>query len=85
MPSVTQRMLTKQLRELERDGIVARHVYAEVPPKVEYCLTTFGEALTPLLNALEAWGSQSLETIIERRTINHSAIVDKANDYSTAQ
>jgi DNA-binding HxlR family transcriptional regulator len=45
LPGVTQKMLTAQLRELERDGIVARRVYPEVPPKVEYSLTRYGETL----------------------------------------
>ncbi|GJL65305.1 MAG: HxlR family transcriptional regulator [Nitrospirales bacterium] len=55
---VTQRMLTKQLRELEGDGLISRHVYAEVPPKVEYCLTAKGKALRPILLALEKWGTR---------------------------
>lgn len=54
--TVTQRMLTKQLRELEADGIVHRHVYAQVPPKVEYSLTEKGESLRPILLALKEWG-----------------------------
>ena len=54
--AVTQRSLTKQLRELEADGIVARTVYPVVPPKVEYALTEKGEALVPVLSALKAWG-----------------------------
>ncbi len=53
---VTQRMLTKQLRELENDGLIYRHVYAEVPPKVEYSLTEKGESLRPILLALRDWG-----------------------------
>ncbi|MAX32014.1 MAG: HxlR family transcriptional regulator [Halomonadaceae bacterium] len=68
MPSVTQRMLTKQLRELERDGIVHRHVYAEVPPRVEYRLTAFGETLEPILKELEAWGSQYLNKLAALRS-----------------
>ncbi|WP_425340063.1 winged helix-turn-helix transcriptional regulator [Onishia taeanensis] len=68
MPSVTQRMLTKQLRELERDGIVHRHVYAEVPPRVEYRLTAFGETLEPILKELEAWGSQYLDKLSALRS-----------------
>ena len=53
---VTQRMLTKQLRELETSGLVNRIVYAEVPPRVEYELTEAGESLKPVLNALKKWG-----------------------------
>ncbi len=56
LPSVTQRMLTNQLRELEQDGLVARRVYAEIPPKVEYSLTERGRTLEPVLLALKAWG-----------------------------
>ncbi len=56
MPNVTQRMLTNQLRELEADGIVHREVYPQVPPKVEYSLTSLGETLSPLLLTLKDWG-----------------------------
>lgn len=56
LPSVTQRMLTNQLRELEADGFVARRVYAEVPPKVEYSLTERGRTLEPVILALKDWG-----------------------------
>jgi len=73
VPSVTQRMLTKQLRELERDGIVFRKVYAEVPPKVEYSLTEFGETLQPVLVTLQEWGNQYLEKLED---IRNSQIAD---------
>jgi DNA-binding HxlR family transcriptional regulator len=56
LPNTTQRMLTLQLRELEADGIVARHVYPQVPPKVEYELTPFGKTLAPVLISLRQWG-----------------------------
>jgi DNA-binding HxlR family transcriptional regulator len=56
LPSVTQRMLTNQLRELEQDGFVARRIYAEIPPRVEYSLTERGRTLAPVLLALKAWG-----------------------------
>ncbi|AZC18536.1 helix-turn-helix domain-containing protein [Pseudomonas sp. CMR5c] len=56
MPSTTQRMLTLQLRELEADGIITRHVYPQVPPKVEYELTPLGQTLAPLLISLKEWG-----------------------------
>lgn len=54
----TQRMLTLQLRELERDGVVQRTVYAEVPPKVEYSLTEFGRSLEPILLLMREWGDR---------------------------
>lgn len=56
MPGVTQRMLTKQLRELEADGIIHREVYAEVPPKVEYSLTDIGESLRDVMMVMRDWG-----------------------------
>jgi DNA-binding HxlR family transcriptional regulator len=58
---VTAHMLTAQLRELERDGIVHREVFAEVPPRVEYSLTARGEALRPVLEAMVSWGTDYLE------------------------
>lgn len=56
MPSLTQRMLTLQLRELENDGIVHREVYPVVPPKVEYSLTEFGYTLRPIIQQMYEWG-----------------------------
>ncbi len=58
---VNQRMLTKQLRELEEAGLVSRTVYAEVPPRVEYRITPEGETLRPLLNMLAHWGQGRIE------------------------
>ncbi|MDV3351860.1 helix-turn-helix domain-containing protein [Leptothoe sp. LEGE 181152] len=55
-PNATERMITLQLRELEADGVVARHVYAEVPPRVEYELTEFGQSLKPILVVMQDWG-----------------------------
>ncbi|HEY5601850.1 MAG TPA: winged helix-turn-helix transcriptional regulator [Gammaproteobacteria bacterium] len=69
MPAVTQRMLTRQLRELEADQIVERIVYPEVPPKVEYSMTAFGRTLEPILQTLQKWGAQYLDQVTEiRRT-----------------
>lgn len=57
LPGVTQKMLTQQLRELERDGLVHREVYPQVPPKVEYSLTEEGMTLKPMLTLMCEWGT----------------------------
>ena len=56
MPGITQCMLTKQLRELEANGIINRKVYAQVPPKIEYSLTQIGESLGEVLMMMRDWG-----------------------------
>ena len=58
IPGLTKKMLTQHLRELERDGIIRRKVYAEVPPRVEYSLTRHGESLKPILKLMSAWGNR---------------------------
>ncbi len=56
IPTITQKMLTQQLRELESDGMVRRTVFAQVPPRVDYALTDFGQGVTPLLKQMYRWG-----------------------------
>lgn len=58
LPGITQKMLTKQLRELEEEDIVARVVYPQVPPKVEYSITEYGKSLEPILEAMHEWGTR---------------------------
>ncbi len=58
IPGISQKMLIQQLRQMEKDGIVRRIVHHQVPPKVEYCLTDWGQALCPALDALLSWASQ---------------------------
>ena len=58
IPGISQKMLTQQLRQLEGDGIVTRTVHAEVPPKVEYHLTSWGQSLCPVLDNLLTWAEQ---------------------------
>ena len=70
LPQVTQKMLTQQLRELERDGLVARKVYAEVPPKVEYSVTPLTRKLEPILNALCEWGKEYQALQQQSETLN---------------
>ncbi|MBN9431099.1 MAG: helix-turn-helix transcriptional regulator [Bosea sp.] len=55
---ISQKMLIQQLRQMEADGIVRRIVHHQVPPKVEYCLTDWGQALCPALDALLSWAAQ---------------------------
>ncbi|MGL4740941.1 MAG: winged helix-turn-helix transcriptional regulator [Sarcina sp.] len=56
IPNINERMLTRQLRELEEDKLINRVVYKEVPPKVEYSLNEMGKSVIPILNELRAWG-----------------------------
>ncbi|WP_168232656.1 winged helix-turn-helix transcriptional regulator [Pseudomonas veronii] len=68
---VTDKVLIQQLKELERDEIIARMDFQEIPPKVEYSLTPFGQSLATALGGLCAWGTEHMETverISERRT-----------------
>lgn len=58
IPDITQRMLTKQLRDLEKDDLISRKVYAEVPPKVEYSLTEKGQSVIPIIESLSVWGEK---------------------------
>lgn len=62
LSKVTQKMLTQQLRELERDGLIHRKVYAEVPPRVEYSLTPLGKSVVPILQLMYQWGEDYLVT-----------------------
>ena len=61
IPGITEKMLAHQLRELEADGVVARVVYATVPPKVEYSLTEYGQSLKRALRAICDWGRNHME------------------------
>ena len=64
MPDVTQKMLTKQLRSLEEDRLIDRHVYPSIPPKVEYELTDWGKKLIPILEMMHNFGATYIETFI---------------------
>ena len=58
IPNITQKMLGQQLRRMESDGIVVRKAYPEVPPRVEYSLTPWGQALCPALDAILKWADR---------------------------
>ncbi|MFO0983805.1 MAG: helix-turn-helix domain-containing protein [Planctomycetota bacterium] len=63
IPGITEKVLTQQLRELERDGIVARRAYPTVPPRIEYSLTDYGQSLKRALRAICEWGRIHIERI----------------------
>lgn len=60
IPSITEKMLIQQLRELEQDGIVTRSAYPEIPPRVEYAFSEYGKSLLPVMQALCEWGEEHL-------------------------
>lgn len=70
LPGITQKMLTKQLRELEEEDIVARVVYPQVPPKVEYSITEYGKSLEPILEAMHEWGTKHALHKLQKETEN---------------
>lgn len=63
LPGITEKMLAQQLKELEHDQLIIRTQYPEMPPRVEYSLSEFGRSLTPVLEALKAWGAEHQEQI----------------------
>ena len=65
IPDISQKMLTVTLRTLEQDGIVNRRVYAQIPPKVEYSLTSRGQSLLPRLNALIDWAKEQIDALMD--------------------
>lgn len=75
LPAITQRMLTTQLRELERDGLIARTIYPEIPPKVEYSITAFGKTLEPVLLALKAWAEAEM---LPRMATRSESVTERA-------
>jgi DNA-binding HxlR family transcriptional regulator len=64
-PRISQRMLTKQLRQLEEDGLITRKVYPQVPPKVEYSLTETGKSLIPIIDQLDNWGYEHMGDLVK--------------------
>jgi DNA-binding HxlR family transcriptional regulator len=61
VPGVSQKMLTQQLKELEKDGFILRTVYPEIPPRVEYSLTDLGRSAFPILEMMHSWAVKHLE------------------------
>lgn len=64
LDGISQKVLTESLRSMESDGIIVRTVYAEVPPRVEYSLSSLGETLRPILDAMQVWGQEYKESAV---------------------
>lgn len=77
LQAVTQRMLTKQLRELEEQGLLTRTIYPVVPPRVDYALTPLGQSLRPVVMMLEQWGSRHVECKDGQRRVIESATIEE--------
>jgi DNA-binding HxlR family transcriptional regulator len=75
IPGISQKMLAQQLRQLEADGIVARKLYPQVPPKVEYRLTGWGQSLCPALDALLKWAEQR-ESLVNPAAVRNRPRLD---------
>lgn len=74
---ISERMLVAQLRELEKDQIVQRHVYAEVPPRVEYELTPLGHSMKPMFDAMSDWGNMARNKVTSsNENIKRPAVVE---------
>lgn len=80
IPQATPKMLTQQLREMEKDGLIKRKVYPVVPPKVEYSLTKLGTTLEPILRSMYAWGSGFLERKGKKITCSMTQCCGTHND-----
>lgn len=62
VPDISKQMLTQQLRELEEDGLIARKIFAEIPPRVEYYMTDYGNTLLPIIDMMGEWGLKDMAT-----------------------
>ena len=67
IPSISRKVLTEQLKELERDGVVSRQQFKEIPPRVEYSLTELGESLSQVLDEMAAWGKTN---VLDKRMVS---------------
>ncbi len=76
VPNATERMITLQLRELEADGVVSRHVFTEVPPRVEYEVTPYGRSLEPILVSMQAWGREFKARRLEEEGLSADELAD---------
>ncbi len=72
---ISKQMLTTQLRELEKDGLLKRKIYAEIPPKVEYFLTKKGESIMPIIETMKTWGEKNMKIKVD--LVNTRDMIEK--------
>jgi DNA-binding HxlR family transcriptional regulator len=72
---ISPKVLTQKLRELERDGVITRKIYASIPPKVEYSLTVLGQTLIGLLDAIRVWAESHIETMLDAQVAYDQATI----------
>lgn len=84
IPGMTKKMLTQHLRDLERDEVIRRKVYAVVPPKVEYSLTKHGESLKPILKLMSAWGAKHRKRYGVPKSKNRAMTPSSSSRHSVA-
>lgn len=77
IPSVSEKVLSQVLKQLTTDGIIERQLYPDVPPRVEYSITDFGNTLLPHVQALIDWGRNNFDRIIENRQNNEYTVTSK--------
>lgn len=63
IPDISKQMLTQQLRELEADGFLERKIFAEIPPRVEYYITDYGNTILPIIDAMSEWGLKDMQLV----------------------
>ncbi|EPZ43492.1 winged helix-turn-helix transcriptional regulator [Alicyclobacillus acidoterrestris] len=80
IPGITQRVLTKQLRELEQEDIVERRVYPEIPPRVEYSISDYGRTLQPILTLMHEWGALHLKRQHSLELNQHTEVREFGHD-----
>jgi DNA-binding HxlR family transcriptional regulator len=83
IPGISQKMLTQTLRALERDGLVVRTVYAEVPPRVEYSLTGLGKTLVGILTQIRDWSETHIEAVLAAQKAFDHKTSDQAASATT--
>jgi len=76
---ISPKVLTQKLRELERDGIITRKIYASVPPKVEYSLTPLGQTLIGLLNSIRVWAESYIESVLQAQLEYEKRLQEDSN------